>query len=187
MQQRPVRRKPASQNPPDDCPHGTAEEHVEGARLGGRRISIRRKGRLTSREGTKTVRCGRHHLVRCRPGLPGGLTCDPFRLPEANVDLVLRTVPSGAGEVLGGLVFGPAATLSQDPEIELQLTALEGLAALAIEQSHLAEELNYRLEHDSLTGLYDRLSVERRMSEALVRSAHSGACVALLVLAIDRF
>ena len=101
--------------------------------------------------------------------------------------MVLRTVLSGAGEVLGGLVFGPAATLSQDPEIELQLTALEGLAALAIEQSHLVEELNYRLEHDSLTGLYDRLSVERRMSEALVRSAHSGACVALLVLAIDRF
>jgi diguanylate cyclase (GGDEF)-like protein len=116
-----------------------------------------------------------------------GLACDPFRLPETNVDLVFRTVLSGAGEVLGGLVFGPAAAISQNPEIESHLATLEGLATLAIEQSHLVEELNYRLEHDSLTGLYDRLSIERRMSEALAVSARSGPGVALIVLAIDRF
>jgi diguanylate cyclase (GGDEF)-like protein len=114
------------------------------------------------------------------------LTTQSFKLPCSSVELVIRTVLSGAGEVLGAVVVGPAAAFVHRG-VESPLETLEGLAALAIEQSHLEEELSYRLEHDSLTDLYDRLSIERRMSEALSKQGEGGSRVALIVIGIDRF
>jgi diguanylate cyclase (GGDEF)-like protein len=124
------------------------------------------------------------------------LTADSFRLPCSPVKFIVRTILSGAGEVLGAIVAGPAEAFPHRRDSESHLETIEGLAALAIEQSHLVEELNYRLEHDSLTDLYDRLSIERRISEALAfhqankalsTPGGSGSRVALIAIGIDRF
>jgi diguanylate cyclase (GGDEF)-like protein len=131
----------------------------------------------------------------CIEGLPASrLTTGALRLPCSTADFAVRTVLSGAGELLGGILIGLAVAPAPRPEIEIQLQNLEGLTALAIEQSHLVEELNYRLEHDALTDVYDRLSIERRLSEAMNgtlgetigESARCGKRIALIVIGIDR-
>jgi diguanylate cyclase (GGDEF)-like protein/PAS domain S-box-containing protein len=76
------------------------------------------------------------------------------------------------------------------PPTEAEATLLERsihLAAIAIDRHHLQTTLEHRAQHDSLTGLPNRVSLLDRIDEALARSRISGHPVAVLFVDLDRF
>ncbi len=99
-------------------------------------------------------------------GLAGGVeVCWSDRLTTA------------AGEIVGCLTlfFRDASTDGAHWE---ELGEWKELAALAIEQANLLEELRYRAEHDLVTGMWNR----GRLEEELARMRESGRTPAALVL-----
>jgi diguanylate cyclase (GGDEF)-like protein/PAS domain S-box-containing protein len=94
---------------------------------------------------------------------------------------------SGAGNVLGTLTvfFGEFSDLDG---AALDLFAMAArLAAIAIEQRQLADQLIYQAQHDILTGLPNRLLFEDRLRQALGQADRGGRMVALLFIDLDRF
>ena len=94
---------------------------------------------------------------------------------------------SGAGEMLGALAAyspspsGPA--LADRPFLE----SAAKLAALAIEQQNLVEDLVYQAEHDTLTRLPNRFRFDDRLGQALRLADRAGHLTALLHIDLDRF
>src|SRR5581483_8093505 len=92
---------------------------------------------------------------------------------------------SGLGELLG--MFASLADGPLEPG-GVQASRIESachLAVLAIEQKNLIDELSFRANHDSLTGLTNRTRYEREL-RAAVRTMR-GRMVALLHAGLDRF
>lgn len=91
---------------------------------------------------------------------------------------------SGIGEILGMLVcFAPGPVALEARRAE----ALDGvcrLASLAIEQRNLRDELTWRGDHDSVTGLCTHVFFARALSARMRRSQGP---VALLHVNLDRF
>jgi diguanylate cyclase (GGDEF)-like protein len=98
-----------------------------------------------------------------------------------------RHLYSGTGELLGlmvGLCGGPA----QPRRINAaRIDLICRLATLAIEQTNLIEELAFKADHDSLTGLPNRGYYERMLRLALRESGRTNQPVALLYINLDRF
>ncbi len=67
------------------------------------------------------------------------------------------------------------------------LSNAASLAAIAIEQRQLAEQLAYQARFDSLTSLPNRFSLEESLQRAVSRSAGSGERVILAFVDLDRF
>ncbi len=67
------------------------------------------------------------------------------------------------------------------------LERVVSLAAVAIEQAHAREDLEYRAYHDELTGLPNRALLNDRLTHALRRSRRDDTAVAVLFLDLDRF
>lgn len=61
------------------------------------------------------------------------------------------------------------------------------VAQIAIEHRQMSEMLNYRIRHDVLTGLPNRILFEDRLQQALSMARRSGRSVALMVLDLDHF
>jgi diguanylate cyclase (GGDEF)-like protein len=99
------------------------------------------------------------------------------------------TVPieTGGGVVLGTLsVLLPEVRRPERADTAL-LSGAASLAAIAIEQRQLAEQLLFQARFDSLTSLPNRLSLEESLRKAVSRAAESGACVLLAYVDLDRF
>ncbi len=96
-----------------------------------------------------------------------------------------RHVFSGTGELLGILQLRNGTPLGGREEA--QLDAVCTMAALAIEQRNLLNELVYKAEHDPVTGLWNRQYFERLLQTALRQAKAGGKPVALLSLNLDRF
>ncbi|HEX7614978.1 MAG TPA: EAL domain-containing protein [Thermoanaerobaculia bacterium] len=99
------------------------------------------------------------------------------------------TVPieTGGGVVLGTLsVLLPEVRRPERADTAL-LSGAASLAAIAIEQRQLAEQLLFQARYDSLTSLPNRLSLEESLRNAVSRAAGSGACVLLAYIDLDRF
>jgi len=98
-----------------------------------------------------------------------------------------RHLFSGTGELLGmlvGLADGP--TLPRG-SAAVRIESICRLATLALEQRHLVEELAFKAEHDSLTGLYNRDYYERVLGWTLHEGRRTGRRAALLYIDLDRF
>ncbi len=67
------------------------------------------------------------------------------------------------------------------------LERVVSLAAVAIEQARVREDLEYRAYHDELTGLPNRALLNDRLTHALQRSHRDESAVAVLFLDLDRF
>jgi diguanylate cyclase (GGDEF)-like protein len=99
------------------------------------------------------------------------------------------TVPIEAGT---GTVFGTLSLLLAEPvvpevaDISL-LTNAARLAAIAIEQRQLAEQLAFQARFDRLTNLPNRVYLEEALHRAVSRAARRGERVMLLFLDLDRF
>lgn len=71
---------------------------------------------------------------------------------------------------------------------ELQLARMASrLAAIAIEQQELADQLAYQAQHDPLTSLPNRVLFEDRLHQAIAQAQRHGRPVGLLYVDLDRF
>jgi diguanylate cyclase (GGDEF)-like protein len=96
-------------------------------------------------------------------------------------------VLSGAGEILGALAAyrpEPSGPAAEDLPF---LESAAKLAALAIEQHNMVQELLYQAEHDPLTRLPNRYRFEDRLGQAIRMAERSGRMVAVLHIDMDRF
>jgi diguanylate cyclase (GGDEF)-like protein len=99
------------------------------------------------------------------------------------------TVPIEAGT---GTVFGTLSLLLPEPatpgiaDVSL-LTNAARLAAIAIEQRQLAEQLAFQARYDRLTNLPNRVYLEEALHQAVSRAARRDERVMLLFVDLDRF
>ena len=101
-----------------------------------------------------------------------------------------RHLYSGIGELLGMFVLLSPTPLVPDRFRASRIASICGLATLAIEQRNLLDELVYKADHDSLTGLYNRVCFERMLGWRLAAADANGAPdanIALLHVNLDRF
>jgi diguanylate cyclase (GGDEF)-like protein len=64
---------------------------------------------------------------------------------------------------------------------------IAGQAALAVRNAQLYEDLERRVDHDSLTGLLTHGAFYRRLGEEIARAGRDGSPVTLLVIDLDDF
>jgi diguanylate cyclase (GGDEF)-like protein len=106
--------------------------------------------------------------------------------PSRSRNMWSRPILSSRGETLGTMTF---ESNGGDP-LPLNLEAFEfgcNLAAIAIDNRRLYEDVLHRSEHDQLTGLANRTLVHRRLEEALEEARTNQHCAALLYLDLDDF
>lgn len=105
--------------------------------------------------------------------------------PETN-DVWSSPILSSRGEILGTLSFR-----SRDgAPLPLQMEAFEygcNLAAIAIDNRRLYEDMLHRSRHDQLTGLPNRAVVEECLEDAIRRAGDNHSFAALLYLDLDDF
>ncbi len=96
-------------------------------------------------------------------------------------------IETGGGIALGTLsVLLPEVRRPERADAAL-LSGAASLAAIAIEQRQLAEQLQFQARFDSLTSLPNRVSFEESLRSAVASAAGSGACVLLAYVDLDRF
>lgn len=106
--------------------------------------------------------------------------------PDASRNVWSRPILSSHGEVLGTMTFEGE---EGDP-LPLNVKAFEfgcNLAAVAIDNRRLYEDVLHRSEHDQLTGLANRTLVHKRLEEAIEEAHANGFYAALLYLDLDDF
>jgi diguanylate cyclase (GGDEF)-like protein len=97
-----------------------------------------------------------------------------------------RPIVSSRGEVLGTMTFEGR----RYAPLELKAEAFEfgcNLAAIAIDNRRLYEDVLHRSEHDQLTGLANRALVDRRLEDAMAYADEHHRYAALLYLDLDDF
>jgi diguanylate cyclase (GGDEF)-like protein/PAS domain S-box-containing protein len=110
-------------------------------------------------------------------------------LEHFGVNTIL-TVPMSTGRRLPGLLIaswvrstGPERI---DADLDARLSGLAGVAAIALDNAHLLEQVRQAATRDPLTGLPNRSVLEHRLAHALQQRA-DGAQVGLIYCDIDRF
>ena len=94
---------------------------------------------------------------------------------------------SGNGKVLGALaVYYRHVRLPETPEIKLIELAVR-MAGIAIERKLDEAYIRHMAHHDALTGLPNRLLLEDRLRQAIVRAARYRTLVAVLFIDLDHF
>ncbi|HYH24415.1 MAG TPA: EAL domain-containing protein [Blastococcus sp.] len=99
-------------------------------------------------------------------------------------------VPIKVGDRLVGIVL--AYWVGEPPPVGLgeatteRMWGLAGLAGVALDNTHLLDEIRHRADHDPLTGLANRALLERSVRKALAGTAPPDGPVALLFCDIDR-
>lgn len=91
----------------------------------------------------------------------------------------LQTAP---GEIVGCLTVFSAARLTEACG-GADLAELKELAALAIEQANLLEDLRFRAEHDLVTGLWNRQRLEEQLQR--MQPEDGGAPAALVLVSLE--
>ena len=91
-----------------------------------------------------------------------------------------------------GAALGTVATYRDRPARpngrELALLSMAArLAAVAIENRHLTDQLSHQAQHDGLTGLPNRLLFQDRLGQAIAHAQRVRQHVAVLYMDLDRF
>ena len=94
---------------------------------------------------------------------------------------------AGNGKVLGTLAAYQSKPCRPEKAQGALLQMAGGLAAIAIEQRQLTDQLAYQAHHDALTELPNRLLFQERLRQAIVHARRSETMVALLYIDLDRF
>lgn len=147
-------------------------------------------------DGLEFAAAGEPFRTAClgNPVVVPDITAEPALRPYAGLLLNLNVracwcVPifSGEGKVLGIFVIYYREQREPDPvEVEL-LEMASRLAAVAIEQRQLNDQLAYQARHDALTGLPNRFQIEERLQQALAQARRHDWLVAVLFIDLDRF
>ncbi len=94
---------------------------------------------------------------------------------------------SGAGKVLGVFsMYYPQPRAPDTPELKLIELAVR-IAAIAIERKMDEAHIRHMAHHDALTGLPNRLLLEDRLCQAIVRASRYKTLVAVLFIDLDHF
>jgi diguanylate cyclase (GGDEF)-like protein/PAS domain S-box-containing protein len=96
-------------------------------------------------------------------------------------------VQSSGGDVLGMFAIYHRERVAPDRSARTILETIGKLVTIATEHQTLTYQLAYRAQHDSLTGLPNRLLFEDRLTQALGRAQRDGQPVALFCMDLDRF
>src|SRR5205823_9029444 len=94
---------------------------------------------------------------------------------------------SSANEVLGTLSMYGRKPLRVDRTHLKLLDMGRRLAAIAIEQRQLTEQLAYQAQYDVLTGLPNRVLFQKRLEQAIEDASRFERSMALLYIDLDRF
>lgn len=106
--------------------------------------------------------------------------------PNPPLNVWSRPILSSRGEVLGTMTFEGTGG---DP-LPLNREAFEfgcNLAAIAIDNRRLYEDVLHRSEHDQLTGLANRTLLQKNLEEVIEKANRSHCYAALLYLDLDDF
>jgi diguanylate cyclase (GGDEF)-like protein len=96
-------------------------------------------------------------------------------------------VRSSGGDVLGMFAIYHAQPIEPDRAARAIMETIGKLVTIATEHETLTYQLAYRAQHDSLTGLPNRLLFEDRLTHALSRAQRDSRQVALFCMDLDRF
>jgi diguanylate cyclase (GGDEF)-like protein len=99
----------------------------------------------------------------------------------------VRPLITPASELIGALVVFGLNQSSHKAALQQELDEICWIATLAIEQKHLSEELAYRVHHDALTHLWNRVWMEEEIHRALTLPSRKDSSVGLSILGVDRF
>ena len=99
----------------------------------------------------------------------------------------VKPLVAPTSELLGALVVFGLPGPFDERVIDQELNEICWMATLAVEQKHLSEELTYRVHHDALTHLWNRVWMEGEMHRVLTPVSRKETSVGLTVLGVDRF
>ncbi|HSB63890.1 MAG TPA: sensor domain-containing diguanylate cyclase, partial [Thermoanaerobaculia bacterium] len=130
-----------------------------------------------------------HRLVVTRdvPGDSLWAACREIFAPHGIAACWTIPIETGSGVVLGTLSVLLHETRRPERADAALLSNAASLAAIAIEQRQLAEQLAFQARYDSLTSLPNRFSLEESLQKAVSRCAGSGERVILAYVDLDRF
>ncbi len=98
-----------------------------------------------------------------------------------------RCLCSETGELLGLFVYLAGGPAQPTGVHAFRIASACRLAALALEQANLLEELAYRADHDPMTGLFNRTYYERILSLRLRSGRADNDRTGVLYINLDRF
>ena len=101
--------------------------------------------------------------------------------------VVYRELYARDGTSLGLLLATPVRLTTGNPEIASAITAGARLAELAIETRRLYSDLRHRSEHDLLTDIPNRFSMERHLDRLMQRAARNEGIFGLIYVDLDKF
>jgi diguanylate cyclase (GGDEF)-like protein len=96
------------------------------------------------------------------------------------------SAPAGTDPTLGAVLILDTAGTREDPPGGT-LEAVARLTQLAIEHSRIYDDLQFRAQHDVLTGLANRALFDERLGQCLHEAKVLGQCLAVVLVDIDRF
>ncbi len=105
----------------------------------------------------------------------------------ADPAIVCRKLFSRDGATVGLLLVTPLRHISSEAEISDAMVAGARLAELAIDTRRLYSDLRHRSEHDLLTDIPNRFSMEKRLDQLMQSARRSEAVFGLIYVDLDRF
>ena len=110
----------------------------------------------------------------------------PPKRPSGS-EVVFEELFSREGTSLGLLLATPLRIATESSEISAALTAGARLAELAIDTRRLYSDLRHRSEHDLLTDIPNRFSMEKHLDRLMQRAERSEGIFGLIYVDLDKF
>jgi diguanylate cyclase (GGDEF)-like protein len=102
-------------------------------------------------------------------------------------EIVFEELFSREGASLGLLLATPLRIAAESSEISAALTAGARLAELAIDTRRLYSDLRHRSEHDLLTDIPNRFSMEKHLDRLMLRAERNEGIFGLIYVDLDKF
>ena len=102
-------------------------------------------------------------------------------------EVVFEELFSREGTSLGLLLATPLRITTESAEISAALTAGARLAELAIDTRRLYSDLRHRSEHDLLTDIPNRFSMEKHLDRLMQRAERNEGIFGLIYVDLDKF
>jgi diguanylate cyclase (GGDEF)-like protein len=102
-------------------------------------------------------------------------------------EIVFEELFSREGASLGLLLATPLRVTAENSEISAALTAGARLAELAIDTRRLYSDLRHRSEHDLLTDIPNRFSMEKHLDRLMLKAERNEGIFGLIYVDLDKF
>ena len=123
----------------------------------------------------------------CRFELSSSLGDDARLEPPTDPAVVYHKLLSRDGAPLGFLLVTPLYHISSEAEISAAIVAGARLAELAIDTRRLYSDLRHRSEHDLLTDIPNRFSMEKKLDQLMQSARRNEAVFGMIYVDLDRF